>query len=107
MKTVLLVVLVAACGKSAGSDADCQALKTTYMAWTDAMTKQALAEDDAEHRAKDEADAVKEHASADANFVGACHRMKLDPTCWVVDMDKAKKASCRDMQHQLDELLYR
>lgn len=105
MKTLVLILFAAACSKT--PNADCEGLKTKYLAWSDAKTQEALDSDAPEHRAKDQADAIKERASADAKFIGACKEMKLDPTCWVDKLDDAKKKECKPMQHELDVKLYR
>ncbi|MEO8554591.1 MAG: hypothetical protein ABI678_31660 [Kofleriaceae bacterium] len=105
MKTLALILFVAACSKS--PNADCEGLKAKYLAWSDAKTQEALSADTPEQRAKDEVDGAKERASADAKFIGACKEMKLDATCWVDKLDDAKKKACKPMQHELDEKLYR
>jgi len=105
MKTLILVLFVAACSKS--PNADCEGLKAKYLAWSDARTQEVLAADTPEQRAKDEVDGAKERASAEAKFIGACKEMKLDPTCWVEKLDDAKQAACKPMQHELNQKLYR
>jgi len=93
-------------------DANCEALRTKYLAWTAERVEAAL-HSIPEHKKELQAEADKEAATAREKFVGACLEMgaALDGTCFepetALSRDRAKHERCSKIVHDLEAKMFK